>query len=190
MKSIPRTKDAYLSVRNKFKAEKCKRARATQFYYLNRNCFNGLYRTNKLGEFNVPFAEKGRSNYPSFDEFQLAIDALSRVEIVFGDFQDVVGSRVERGDFVYMDPPYLMSQGRIFSEYVKGHFHSGDMARLEGLLKKIDQVGAKFIVSFIDDEIIGAVKNEWIYRKYEVQRNISGFTASRRQSGEILIKNW
>lgn len=190
MRAIPREKEAYLKVRSQFKIEKCETKRATQFYYLNRNCFNGLYRTNKRGEFNVPFAAKGRSNYPTYSEFKCAIDALSKAEICVGDFFEIVGDRVNKDDFVYMDPPYLMSQGRIFSEYVKGHFYSGDMERFSELLKHIDSVGAKFIVSFIDDEIIRGIQGNWNTRKYEVQRNISGFTASRRQSGELLIKNW
>lgn len=187
---IERNKDVYLGIRKKFISEVDEFERAIQFFYLNRNCFNGLYRTNKKGEFNVPFASSRQSGYPSWADFQVAADLISSSELVLGDFHDVVSSRVQRDDFVYMDPPYLKSEGRIFSEYVKGHFRLLDLERLDDLLSVIDNIGARFIVSFIDDDVILPIRRKWNSKTYSVQRNISGFAANRRRSSELLIKNW
>ena len=187
---IAREKEVYLDVRKKFISEEDSFHQAVQFFYLNRNCFNGLYRTNKKGEFNVPFASSGRSAYPSWEDFSVAAELIADAKLVRGDFHDVVSSQVQRNDFVYMDPPYLKSEGRIFSEYVKGHFRLMDLERLGNLLFEIDQAGAKFIVSFIDDDVILPIRKKWHSKTYSVQRNISGFAASRRRSSELLIKNW
>lgn len=187
---IPREKEIYLAVRKKFISEPDALSRAVQFFYLNRNCFNGLYRTNKKGEFNVPFASSGQSGYPSWEDFNVAASLIADTELVCGDFCDVVGSRVQRDDFVYMDPPYLKTEGRIFSEYVKGHFRLIDLDRLDDLLSQVDKAGAKFILSFIDDDVIEPIRKKWHSKTYTVQRNISGFAASRRRSSELLIKNW
>ncbi|WP_417713725.1 DNA adenine methylase [Pseudophaeobacter arcticus] len=188
--AIARDKETYLAVRKQFISEPDTFRRAVQFLYLNRNCFNGLYRTNKKGEFNVPFASAGQSAYPSWEDFKIAAELITSSELVRGDFHDVVGSRVKRDDFVYMDPPYLKSEGRIFSEYVKGHFRLSDLDRLDDLLQEIDMVGAKFIVSFIDDEVIEPIRQKWHSKTYSVQRNIAGFASNRRRSPELLIKNW
>lgn len=187
---IERAKDVYLSVRKQFISEENRLERAVQFFYLNRNCFNGLYRTNKKGEFNVPYASTGQSGYPSLEDFLTASELMQSSRVVLGDFFEVVGGQVKKNDFVYLDPPYIKSEGRIFSEYVKGHFCRADLERLGELLQHINDVGAYFIVSFINDEAIASISSKWRSRAYSVQRNISGFASYRRCSSELLIKNW
>ncbi len=158
--------------------------------YLNRNCFNGLFRTNKTGKFNVPYASQRRGEYPTCDDLLICSERLQNTLIEHGDFYSIISEHVREGDFVYLDPPYVKSEGRIFNEYVKGHFNHQDTERLSVLLKKINSVGAKFLLSFIDDEIVEFIADEWGSEKYLVQKNIAGFAASRRKSGEILVKNW
>lgn len=185
-----RDRETYLRIRQDFGSELEEIDRAASMLYLNRNCFNGLYRTNKSGKFNVPYAPQRRGEYPSEEELLNCSKRLQDVEIIGGDFFDVVFGRVGKGDFVYLDPPYVKSKGRIFNEYVKGHFNHEDTERLAILLRKIDEVGAFFLLSFIEDEVISAIAKEWGYEKYYVQKNISGFVGSRRKSPEYLIKNW
>lgn len=188
--SLPRDKETYLAIRERFGTESDPLERATSMLYLNRNCFNGLYRTNKSGKFNVPYAAAGRGAYPTLKDFEACANRLQNVTIRHGDFFDVVAQAVQQGDFVYLDPPYLLSKGRIFSEYVKGHFSHKDTDRLAHLLEVIDQRGAKFLLSFIDDEVIHEIAQKWSSETYLVQKNISGFAASRRKSPELLVKNW
>lgn len=188
--ALPRDKETYLEVREKFGTESDPLERAASMLYLNRNCFNGLYRTNKLGKFNVPYAATGRGAYPTLKNFEACAQRLQNASIRHGDFFDVVDQAVQEGDFVYLDPPYLLSEGRIFSEYVKGHFSHKDTNRLAQLLDVIDQRGAQFLLSFIDDQIIHAIARKWLSETYLVQKNISGFASSRRKSPELLVKNW
>jgi DNA adenine methylase len=188
--ALPRDKETYLAVRTKFGTEYDPIERAASMLYLNRNCFNGLYRTNKSGKFNVPYAAAGRGAYPTLKDFEACAQRLQHAEINHGDFFDIVSATVQEGDFVYLDPPYLLSEGRIFSEYVKGHFSHKDTERLGQLLELIDQSGAQFLLSFIDDHIIHSISSKWQSETYLVQKNISGFASSRRKSPELLVKNW
>jgi DNA adenine methylase len=190
MSLIPREKNSYLDIRKSFNAETDTFRRAVQFSYLNRNCFNGLYRTNKAGCFNVPYAEKGRSAYPSEQDFLAASKLLSSATLLLGDFRGVINEHLSEGDFVYLDPPYLKSEGRIFSEYVAGHFSSSDLDDLQETLDIIDQRGGKFIMSFLDDPIIEYISARWNVAKYQIQRNIAGFAGARKRAPEILVKNW
>lgn len=190
MTGIPREKSTYLEVREKLITEANPFDRAVYFGYLNRNCFNGLYRTNKAGHFNVPYAEAGRSQYPTEGDFIAAAKLLNSSEIVLGDFREVIMRNLSEGDFVYLDPPYLKTEGRIFSEYVAGHFSSSDLGSLQETLSFIDGSGGKFIMSFLDDPVIEAVSSQWNVIKYDIQRNISGFSGARKRAPEILVKNW
>lgn len=188
--NIPRKKDTYTMVRAAFAVEADPFLRAIQFAYLNRNCFNGLYRTNKSGHFNVPYAEAGRSSYPSEEDFLRAARLIRGASVVMADFRSVIEEQFAAGDFAYLDPPYLMAEGRIFSEYIPGHFSSNDLQELSQTLRLIDNRGGKFIMSFIDDPIVRDISDEWRTVRYEIQRNISGFAGARKRASEILVKNW
>lgn len=186
---ISRDKETYLRIRAGFGDEKDPLSRAVSMLYLNRNCFNGLFRTNKSGKFNVPYASARRGENPSLEDIMACSVQLKSALIIHGDFCEILLEHVQEDDFVYLDPPYVMSQGRIFNEYVKGHFCAGDTARLSELLREIDARGAKFLMTFIDDAEISDIAEEWDSHSYSVHRNISGFAAKRRQCPELIIKN-
>lgn len=184
-----RDKETYLRIRSHFGDEEDLLERAVSMLYLNRNCFNGLFRTNKSGKFNVPYAAARRGQNPSLENIVDCAEQLKSTLVIHGDFYSVISEHVREGDFVYLDPPYVMSQGRIFNEYVKGHFNGADIERLSELLRLIDSRGGKFVMSFIEDEVISKIADEWGAGKYFVQRNISGFANKRRKSSELIIKN-
>lgn len=190
MCEISRDKDTYYKIRERSYSEVDLIIRAINFLYLNRNCFNGLYRTNKSGKFNVPFSENRTGQYPQLNDILLCSEKLKGKSILCGDFEAVLLENVKSGDFVYLDPPYIKSEGRIFNEYIPGHFSHSDMIRLENVLSELDSRGAYFLLSFIDDEIVSSITNRWGSEVYLVQKNISGFAASRKKSPEVLVKNW
>lgn len=188
--SIPRESETYYEIRANLTEDMDPLQRAVYFLYLNRNCFNGLYRTNKSGKFNVPYASSGRGGYPSQSDFELCSTVLRDVTIACDDFESVLFEHVAEGDFVYMDPPFIKSQGRIFNEYVKGHFANKDLDRLDAVLKHIHRQKAFFLLSLADDEIAQGIASQWDSRRHMVQKNISGFASARKKSSEILVKNW
>jgi DNA adenine methylase len=117
--------DAYYSVR----AMQPKRAvtHAARFIYLNRFCFNGLYRTNVEGRFNVPYGAPKTPNVPGLVQFRACARLLTRATLIAGDFRRLL-ENVREGDFVYLDPPYAVSRRRVFIQYAKGHFSTKDLA--------------------------------------------------------------
>jgi DNA adenine methylase len=184
---IPRDRETYYRWRAKEPNDLDKETRALRFIYLNHNCFNGIYRTNIDGQFNVPFGSK-LATYLSREEFLECAEALVDTELVSGDFQDTL-ARVERGDFVYLDPPYAVSSRRVFRQYGKKPFHTDDVQRLSAELRRIDKLGAHFVVSYADCREARALAKDWNSQKFLVRRHIAGFSSHRTPSFEWIIYN-
>ena len=164
-------------------------SRAARFIYLNRNCFNGLYRTNLRGQFNVPFAATGTGGIPPLQVFVENSRLLKRAELVRGGFEEVIRDQVREGDFVYLDPPYAVSNRRIFRQYGPQTFGLDDLEKLRSLLSYIDSKGAVFLMSYADCKESRTFAADWNYRRIFTQRNIAGFSRHRRRAGEALITN-
>jgi len=164
-------------------------ARAARFVFLNRFCFNGLYRTDAQGRFNVPFAPRGTGNLPSWEQFQLAASALNSATLICEDFEAAVLSRVGRGDFVYLDPPYAVGNRRIFRQYGPETFGLDDLERLGNLLKVIDKRGGHFVLSYAYCREAKDTFFRWPHKRVITARNISGFAKHRRRAVEMIISN-
>jgi DNA adenine methylase len=161
--------------------------RALRFIYLNRNCFNGIYRTNLEGKFNVPMG-KEQGKYFSKDELMQCSELLRRARLVAGDFTKTL-DHVKSGDFVYVDPPYAVNSRRVFREYGKQLFDTADIPRLSRCLSKIDRVGADFLVSYADCSEARTLASAWNAVRLSVRRNIAGFAGARKNAYELLISN-
>jgi DNA adenine methylase len=186
---IKHTKDEYYRIRSQDKSSLDGRGRAIRFIYLNRYCFNGLYRTNLAGQFNVPFAASGTGEIPPLDVFLDNARRLSAARLIHGDFDTVVRAEVKAGDFIYLDPPYAVANRRIFRQYGPQTFGLEDLEKLKLLLEHIDACGANFLLSYADckeSRILGAA---WHHRRVYTQRNIAGFHLHRRRAAETLITN-
>jgi DNA adenine methylase len=188
--SIDRTKESYLRARTLYNQSKPSFYRAVLFYYLNRNCFNGIYRTNLKGQFNVPFAASRVAKYPSKEEFVERANMLRECRLICGDFEAVAVSNVERGDFVYLDPPYYIPEQRIFLEYSADHFGEQDFFRLSNVLVDIERKGAKFLLSYPDCTLSKRLARQWNSGFVDATRSISAKTSSRKKVLERLISNY
>jgi DNA adenine methylase len=162
---------------------------AARFLYLNRYCFNGLYRTNLHGRFNVPFAPKGAGSFPCWEDFKAAAQQLSLATLVNEDFEKVIKRYVRSRDFVYLDPPYAVANRRVFRQYGPQMFGLSDLERLADALHAINALGAQFLLSYADCPEAAAMFTTWERRKVYTQRNISGFAKHRRIATEILVSN-
>jgi DNA adenine methylase len=185
--SIPRERESYYRWRAKDPRKLDSETRALRFVYLNHNCFNGIYRTNTDGRFNVPFGSK-LATYLSRDEFIGCAEALTNVRFVAGDFENTL-AEVARGDFVYLDPPYAVSSRRVFRQYGKKPFDVDDVERLASELKRIHKLGAHFVVSYADCREARALASDWNSQKFLVQRHIAGFSDHRTRAFEWIIYN-
>jgi DNA adenine methylase len=163
--------------------------RAARFLYLNRMCFNGIYRTNLEGDFNVPYGPP-RSGRP-VDELTVfaASKALRDALIVAGDFEHTL-ERVQPGDFIYLDPPYCLDNRRVFREYVPGSFSSADLVRLARQLDRLNKLGAKFVITYADSREARELFALWKPRRVRVKRHIAGFSHHRRHAYELIATNF
>lgn len=164
--------------------------RVARFIYLNKLCFNGLYRTNANGNFNVPFSFENTFDPDlEYEKLKKASKKLKHTKIICGDFDRVVRQNVKRGDFVYLDPPYAVANRRIFKQYGPQMFGLEDLRRLENLLHFIDEKNATFLLSYAYCKESIELFNKWDMKKKFIQRNISGFSEYRRKAAEVLITN-
>ncbi|MDB5821359.1 MAG: adenine methylase [Herminiimonas sp.] len=162
--------------------------RAAQFIYLNTHCFNGLYRTNRQGKFNVPYGTKTRKLPLSGSDLREAARILKNAVLESGDFEPIVDQTIE-GDFLYLDPPYATQSTRIFSQYGKKLFSDTDLARLTKGLRAADRRGVRFVLSYADVPEIRGLREIWTSKKVTVKRNIAGFTDARKTVQEIVVTN-
>jgi DNA adenine methylase len=184
----PGNKEEYLRLRSLETSTMHPAARAARFIYLNRHCFNGIYRTNLLGKFNVPFSGDGCGALPKDSVFRTCSGRLRKANFVRGDFEKVL-KHAQKGDLVYMDPPYAVRARRVFSEYDPSTFTHHDIARLRDWLKNLDSKGITFVVSYAESEEAEILRKGFSYRTVSVRRNIAGFAAHRACTNELIITN-
>lgn len=120
--------------------------RAAQFIYLNRTCWNGLYRVNKSGEFNVPIGTKSNVLLAS-DDFESISWHLKNTELVAGDFELAI-NEAESGDFLFIDPPYTVKHNyNGFLKYNENIFSWDDQIRLRNTVQRAIERGAKALIT-------------------------------------------
>ncbi len=185
---IPNTVLDYSEIRKQSPLELNPIDRAARFVYLNRFCFNGVYRTNKKGDFNVPRGTRTGA-IPSATAFYRCSYALRKSVLLSMDFKDCL-SQVRKGDFIYLDPPYATSEKLSIEEYGPDSFQHHDIERLINTLSRIDRVGATFLLSYEDSEdLLKLTPTHWSIGRIRVHRHVAGFSKHREIVGEALISN-
>ncbi|OGO13040.1 MAG: DNA adenine methylase [Chloroflexi bacterium RBG_16_47_49] len=121
---------------------------AARTIFLNRTCFNGLYRVNKKGQFNVPFGHYRNPKILDEDSLLAASCLLSDTTIICGDYKDVLREQARSGDFIFLDPPYLpVSAYADFKRYTKEQFYEEDHMELADEVKRLHELGCHVILT-------------------------------------------
>lgn len=160
--------------------------RAARFLYLNRFCFNGLYRTNNQGKFNVPYGGEGTGRLPTHEELREAASLLRRATLVGGSFETCL-SMVRRGDFVYMDPPYARKRKRSFTEYTAFGFGAKELFLLRRWMLSLRQQSIPFLVTYTDCAEARMLSKGFRWDRVQTRRCISGFVNSRKTVWDVII---
>jgi DNA adenine methylase len=188
LKNFKNSKDCYYKIRN-FKYEEPYK-QAAQFIYLNQMSFNGIYRVNSKGEYNVPYGY--RNNYQfDFDNLKRVSQTLKNVAINNGDFQKVM-LNVEKNDLVFIDPPYTVSHSNNgFIEYNKKIFSFDDQKRLSNMIGQIKEIGAFYIMTNANHESLKSIFKIHKDKITTMERNslIGGIGAKRGKYSEIIMTN-
>ncbi len=163
--------------------------RAARFIYLNKTCFNGLYRVNRAGQFNVPM---GCYRSPTiFDEQELlsASMALQSVELTVADYCDVL-QWAESGDFIYFDPPYApLSKTSSFTSYTENPFDETEQVKLAQVFRALDQRGCTVMLSNSWVESILDLYRDFYCVEVKATRAINSNPNKRGKISELLVIN-
>lgn len=173
-----------------------KTLQAALFIFLNRTCFNGLYRVNRNNEFNVPIGSYKRPTICDKENILSVNRALQNVEILYGDFEETIHQANNKSLF-YFDPPYKpISETSSFNSYSKDNFDDKEQIRLRDFCKKLDLLGHTWILSNSDlkgknneDTFFDDLYSEFTIKRVYARRNINANPEKRGALKELLITN-
>lgn len=193
-------KFCYYSIRDKFNSTSLTKATATEkaayFIFLNKTCFNGIYRVNRKGQFNVPMGAYAKPAICDEENLRNINKALQRAEIVCGDYS-LSRKFIDDNTFVYLDPPYRpLSETSCFTSYNAENFDDNEQLRLSKFFKKISDSGAKVILSNSDPKNTDPENSffDELYKSYKIERvsatrMINSKADKRGRITELLISN-
>lgn len=191
-------KEFFMVVRNRYNEKNLDPIEnTTKFFFLNKTCFNGLYRVNKKGLFNVPF---GRYSNPTICNPETILkdsELLQRVEILNGDFEETF-KYAQGNTLFYFDPPYRpLSDTSSFNNYAKEAFNDDAQIRLKKYCDRINNAGFKFMLSNSDGKSVNGEDNffDVLYAAYQIERvlasrSINSNPNKRGELTEILVRNY
>jgi len=187
-------KDTYLKLRERFNEiignPKYSIERAALFLYLNKHCYNGLWRVNKAGKFNVPFGRYKSPNMPSRELILEFSNMLRNVQILNIDFEKAVSS-AHKGDFVYFDPPYQpVSETAYFTDYTSKGFDYSEQKRLAKVCKRLTKKGVYVMVSNSNTDEIKNLYDSFYIFIVNANRFINSKADRRRGATEVIITNY
>lgn len=168
--------------------------KTSRLIFLNRTCFNGLYRVNSKGKFNVPLGKYSNPNIVNEENIRAVSHILqsSRTTIKCRDFEAVLRD-AKKGDLIYFDPPYQpVSATSNFTSYTTKDFTYDDLTRLAELCLKLDSRGCNVLLSNSDSQEVADIfaKNPWKITRIAANRSINSNSKKRTGHFELLIKNY
>jgi len=168
--------------------------KTSRLIFLNRTCFNGLYRVNSKGKFNVPLGKYTNPNIVNEENIRSVSNILqsNRTSIKCRDFEAVLHD-AKKGDLVYFDPPYQpVSTTANFTSYTNKDFTYDDLRRLAELCLRLDSKGCKVLLSNSDSKEVADIFSEkpWKVTKIEANRSINSNSKKRTGHFELLIRNY
>lgn len=204
---IEKQKDFFYSIRENYNKNKVKInfndynngwiEHAAQMIFLNKTCYNGLYRLNSKGEFNVPFGKYKKVNFYDKENILYISALLQKAELYICDFEEIIHYDVNNA-FIYFDPPYRpISQTASFTSYSKFHFSENDQIRLATIFKELDKRNTRLMLSNSDPKNVNPDDDffEKHYKGFNIQRvyanrmiNCNG--EKRGKINELIITNY
>lgn len=164
---------------------------AVRFLYLNKTCFNGLYRVNKSGKFNAPLGRYANPAIVCEDNILACSAALQNAKVLHGDFE-AIRPLVQRGDFVYFDPPYHPTSDDSFTAYTANNFTEKDQVRLRDFAVELGRLGVRVMLSNSRTRLIEDLYRRATFTKHVVSapRFVNCKPGKRGRVEELLITNY
>ena len=188
------SKEYFLEIRNLDRTDEYKNLsnvqRASRFIYLNRTCFNGLYRVNSQGQFNVPFGNYKNPKIVDENNLLNCSELLKNTEIKCADFSEIL-TKVKKGDFVYFDPPYVpLNETSSFTSYTKDGFDMDMQFKLREVCDELDSMGVMFMLSNSDTKFVNELYSNYEIKKVFASRAVNANAEGRGKITEVLVRNY
>ena len=191
-------KEYYYQKREQYNTRRSENtSQAAMLIFLNRTCFNGLYRVNKNNQFNVPIGAYYRPTICDTANLLAVSETLQKVEILSGDFEETLNQNSEN-TFFYFDPPYKpLSDTSSFNAYAKSEFNDAEQIRLRDFCKKLDSQGYKWMLSNSDvkgnhpeGDFFDSLYSDFEIERIRAKRLINSNATKRGELNELLISNY
>jgi DNA adenine methylase len=159
---------------------------SARFIYLNKTCFNGLWRENAKGEFNVPYGGDRRGKVIDESNLLSCSIALQKASVFWESFERCE-TRVQKGDLVYFDPPYLPVSSNSFVDYTSDGFGKDEHVKLRDLARRLKKKGAHVILSNSDTPLTRDLYADFELREVKARRSVNSNGQGRGKVGELII---
>lgn len=184
-------KEFYYDIREKFNdIKKPNLQKSAYLIFLNKTCFNGMYRENSKGGFNVPFGQYKNPTILNESNILEVSKLLKHIEITNTSFEECL-ENAEKGDFIYFDPPYYpLNKTSSFTTYSKDNFLEKEQEKLASLFKKLDKKGCYVMLSNSNTEFIEKLYKGYNIKKIHANRMINSVSSKRGKILEIVVRNY
>lgn len=191
-------KEYYYQKRELYNTRKAEQSgQAALFIFLNRTCFNGLYRVNRKNEYNVPMGSYKRPTICDKENILAVSNALQKVDILSGDYEKTL-HEATTNSFFYFDPPYKpLSNTSSFNSYAKDEFNDEEQIRLRNFCAKLEKLGHKWMLSNSDvngkdtnNNFFDEIYSEFSIARVKARRSINANPEKRGELNELLITNY
>jgi DNA adenine methylase len=183
------SEDFYYRVRDVYNNSPSSVKQAARFIYLNKACFNGIFRVNTNGDFNVPYGFKKQLALPSLKDLRRISSLLKGVELITDDYENAVSS-ARKHDLVYLDPPYPPINGSsFFTHYTKERFSTDDQADVANVAEELDRKGCFVVITNADTPAIRSLYRHWYIKQIERTRWVTS-SKHKHKVNELIISNF
>ena len=187
LKKYENTSEMFYTVREQDWTQLPKAEAAARTIFLNRTCFNGLYRVNKQGKFNVPYGKYANPKICDEDGLKAASEALKKAELLCGDYLLVLDHYAQPGDFVFLDPPYLpISEYADFKRYTKEQFYEEDHVELAKIIMRLQERGCHIILTNSNHPLVHELYAPFTIDVIQTKRHIS-CNGSTRKGEDVIV---
>lgn len=190
LKKYKNEEEAFYEVRAKDWTECSEVEAAARMLYLNRTCFNGLYRLNKKGLFNTPFGRYKNPNICNEKKLRAASEVLKRSTIICGDYLDVLKKYAKEGDFIFLDPPYVpISKNSDFKRYTKEQFYESDQRNLAREVERLVELGCKVMLTNSNHPLVYELYGKYKIETIQTKRNINS-RGDKRKGEDVIVTTY
>ena len=187
LKKYENTSEMFYAVREQDWMCLPKAEAAARTIFLNRTCFNGLYRVNKQGKFNVPYGKYTNPRICDEEGLKAASEALKKAEILCGDYLLVLDHYAQAGDFVFLDPPYLpISEYADFKRYTKEQFYEEDHVELAKMIMRLQERGCHVVLTNSNHPLVHELYAPFTIDVIQTKRHIS-CNGSTRKGEDVIV---